>query len=216
MKREILKTQLSVENKYLFKRINRLIPVKYEGRDKHGKHQLLCVCNCGNVKVIRLVHLKNGSISSCGCYKRERTAETHKTHGFSYHRAYKRYYNMINRCYDSKDKDFKRYGGRGIKVCDEWLDVRNFMEWANNNGFHPDLEIDRLDNDGNYEPSNCHWTTSAINARNRRSNRWCLLDGEKMCDTDASIKLGLSSAYVESVRSGRVINSPYKDRLVFL
>ncbi len=87
----------------------------------------------------------------------------------SYTRAYHIYQGMKRRCYDEKCKSYKFYGARGIRVCDEWLNNPiDFAEWAYNNGYADDLEIDRIDSDGNYEPSNCRWVTSEVNLQNRK------------------------------------------------
>lgn len=86
---------------------------------------------------------------------------------------------MKNRCFNPKCKAFKDYGGRGITVCDEWVsDPDSFVEWALSNGYEYGLAIDRIDNDGNYEPNNCRWVTAAENNQNRRSSRFFTINGE--------------------------------------
>jgi Mor family transcriptional regulator len=99
--------------------------------------------------------------------------DKHKyTHGYTYHPLYRRFYSMKTRCYNSNDPSYRRYGGRGIKICAEWLDSpANFIEWALAHGWKSELEIDRINNDGDYTPDNCRFVTRAINQRNRSDNK---------------------------------------------
>ncbi len=96
-------------------------------------------------------------------------------HGMWGKPIYNRWKHIKQRCYNPKDAAYKNYGGRGIKVCDEWLDKKNgfinFYNWAMNNGYRDDLTIDRINNDGNYEPNNCRWVTMKIQANNTRHNK---------------------------------------------
>ena len=108
---------------------------------------------------------------SCGCH---RDVGKTKTHGLSKHRFYKVWHQVVRRCTNPKDRDYKDYGGRGITVCEEWLDVRNFITWTEST--HPNIgnvSLDRIDNDKGYSPENCRWadtSTQAINQRVQRSN----------------------------------------------
>jgi hypothetical protein len=88
---------------------------------------------------------------------------------------------MKQRCYNEHRKYYPDYGGRGIKVCSEWHDFANFREWALSNGYQDNLSIDRIDVNGNYEPSNCRWTTNVEQQRNCRNNRMIEINGEKKC-----------------------------------
>ena len=114
--------------------------------------------------------VKRGHTKSCGCYARE----VQTTHGFSYHKFYQTWYDMKYRCYNTKGREYKHYGARGITVCEEWLDVTNFVAWCD--ATHPNIEgvsLDRIDNDGDYSPENCRWAdtyTQVINQRIRRTN----------------------------------------------
>jgi hypothetical protein len=85
---------------------------------------------------------------------------------------------MKERCYNSKRKEYPNYGGRGISVCSEWFDFRNFMEWSLSNGYSDDLTIDRIDNDGNYCPENCRWVSMKQQGQNKRTNRYITHNGE--------------------------------------
>jgi len=99
--------------------------------------------------------------------------------------------NMKSRCYNDKIPDFVNYGKRGITVCEEWLDCFEiFQEWALANGYSNDLTIDRIDNNGNYEPSNCRWVTKRDQVRNRSNNVWYEINGEVILQTDAFSKYG--------------------------
>ena len=88
---------------------------------------------------------------------------------------------MIGRCNNTKNTHYNLYGGRGIKVCQEWKDASNFQKWAINTGYEDDLTIDRIDVNGNYEPSNCRWVPQKEQSRNKRNNRYIVFDGEKKC-----------------------------------
>ena len=126
----------------------------------------LCKCDCGNEAIIRQTQLRSGGTRSCGCLHKEITAKIHMTHGLSQDnkRLYKVWKIMRRRCNNPKDKSYKNYGGRGIRVCEEWdKSFVPFYEWSMANGYHEDIAdsgrnritIDRINNDGDYEPNNC-------------------------------------------------------------
>ena len=112
--------------------------------------------------------IKRKSIKSCGCYQKRRTIEATKTHGLGYTRLYTIWSMIKDRTLNLKHRQYNDYGGRGITIYDEWLDIKSFYNWAMSNGYSDELSIDRIDNNGNYEPNNCRWTTRTIQSRNQR------------------------------------------------
>lgn len=139
----------------------------------------LCKCDCGNDAIICSSHLKIGKTKSCGCYVREIYSKIHKTHGKTNTRLYRIWNGMKQRCCYVKDKRYENYGGRGIAVCDEWKNnFEKFYGWAIENGYSESLTIDRINNDGNYEPNNCRWISNKQQQSNRQNNRHITLNGE--------------------------------------
>jgi len=131
-----------------------------------------CLCDCGNEIVAVGKSLRTGNTRSCGCYRNDRQKEANKTHGMTHTKLYKRWKAMKDRCYNPNDKGYVNYGSRGIMVCDEWRnDFQAFYDWAMANGYSEELEIDRENNDDNYEPNNCRWINGIIQNRNRRINK---------------------------------------------
>jgi hypothetical protein len=125
-------------------------------------------CFCGSEFEAQIANVKNGHTQSCGCLQKSKVT----THGLIKHPIYKVWQGMKTRCYNPKGKKFHRYGGRGIKVCVEWEnDFKTFYDFCTQNGYKKGLEIDRIDNNGNYEPKNCRFVTSAENVRNRSTTK---------------------------------------------
>ena len=144
--------------------------------------QWLCKCDCGKTTIARGQYLRRGTTASCGCFVCSKN-------GSHTSPLYSVWQNMLTRCKNPNRKHYDRYGGRGIKVCEEWENnFKIFEEWAFSNGWRKGLTIERIDNDGNYEPSNCRWATLKEQARNRRSNVWLNVDGEKILLFDVAKK----------------------------
>lgn len=129
----------------------------------------LCECECGNTTVVRSDCLTSGNTKSCGCLN---STGREKPDSIKHHKLYRVYWGMRQRCYNPNQKHYNRYGGRGITVCDEWLNsYESFYKWAIDNGYSEGLTIDRINNDGNYEPGNCRWTTQKIQNQNKTQRK---------------------------------------------
>lgn len=171
-------------------RIGRLLVLNRVPTPEGKKKQVyyLCQCDCGNTKILAASNLRSKSpTQSCGCLLDEARknvwANREKPRGGdSTNPEYKGIFycweRMIKRCDNPKDKRYSCYGGRGIKVCDEWYDYNIFREWALANGYKKGLSIERNDVNGNYEPSNCSWITMKEQARNKQNTAYATYHGE--------------------------------------
>ena len=163
---------MSKVNDLTGKKFERLKVIEYYGNNKNGKALWLCQCECGNTKIILGNSLLSKLTLSCGCYNKELVKKVNIKHNMSYSRLYKVWQGMKTRCYNPNFIYYCNYGGRGIMICDEWKnDFSKFYEWAINNGYKEGLTIDRINNDGNYEPDNCRWITRAEQNRNQRKTK---------------------------------------------
>ena len=162
-----------VEN-IIGRRFGRLLVVENLNINSHGSKLHRCICDCGKTKDVPISYLKSGHTTSCGCLVKE----MHTTHSLSKSRLYNIHQGMIARCFRENHFAYRDYGGRGITVCDKWKnDFMSFYEWAIENGYCEDLTIDRIDVNGNYEPSNCRWVTKAEQSRNSRKNVYFTYNG---------------------------------------
>ena len=155
-------------------KFGRLLVIKrHEKNDNDNKPRWICICDCGKQHITPAKTLRNGSSRSCGCLKFE--IATNLRHGHSRRKNWSRTYHawsgMFWRCNPSNEKDFQYYGGRGIIICDRWKKFDNFL--ADMGECPPKLELDRIDNNGNYEPGNCRWTDEVTQSRNRRNVQRC-------------------------------------------
>lgn len=155
-------------------RFGRLIVIKRVENNKNNKVQWLCKCNCGNITYLSTSALTTGNTKSCGCLKHE--GKSNLKHGKTKTRLYHIWNGMKQRCFNPKTIKYHNYGGRGIIVCESWQkDFMSFYEWAICNGYDENKSrkqqvLDRIDNNGNYEPNNCRWITQSENCRNRNNN----------------------------------------------
>jgi len=171
-----------------------------------------CRCDCGNVIIVQSGHLRSGHTNSCGCYKSDRTIEAHKTIAYDYPRLYRIWCKMKERCNNKKCKGYKDYGGRGIKIYDEWNgSFESFCKWALENGYEDNLSIERIDVNGNYEPSNCTWIPLNQQQRNRRNCFYIEdVDGRNIILEDFANKYDIGRAtiryrYLQGDRGQRLI-----------
>jgi hypothetical protein len=182
----------------------RLTAIEIAGR-KYKTTLWRCRCSCGNETIVFVAYLRSGHTKSCGCLRGEITSQRNYTHGERQTRLYKIWAGMKQRCTNPKIAFFHRYGGRGIKVCEDWNVFEPFRDWAIANGYRNDLSIDRINNDGNYEPSNCRWITQSSQSRNTSQTRAVIRSDGKRFEimADAAHETGCTSIDIVSVCRGK-------------
>lgn len=209
------------------KRFGRLTVIKRAENDKYSTARWLCKCDCGGETITSSGHLNSGHTKSCGCFSREVASEKalknkcFYTHGLSNNKTFRRISyiraSMKARCYNPKNHNYPRYGGRGIKICDEWLNSENgminFYNWAINNGYQDNLTIDRIDVNGNYEPGNCRWATAKEQANNKRNNITINYKGEIIKLTDIAEKMKINPRILrDRLRRGWTVERTIEQR----
>lgn len=191
-------------------RFGRWLVLKYARTVKKTAF-FLCRCDCGKEVEVRGDNLRRGRSISCGCYRRDITPTTAPyKHGLSNTPEHSAWHGMIRRCYNPSFKHYKNYGGRGITVCDRW---KNSYEafWADMGPRpSPKHSLDRIDNNGNYEPQNCRWVTHEVQCRNTRRNRWLEYNGERRTLADWADHLKIKPQTLHN----RLANNWTLDRLI--
>ena len=179
------------------KRFGRLVVFEMGPRNKQNKIQWLCKCDCGKTTLVCGAKLKNGHTKSCGCLREQNTGKMFTKHNKSMSTIYHVYYGIKGRCYNPKNSVYRYYGGKGVTMCEDWRnDFMAFYNWAIANGYKDGLTIDRINSNGNYEPSNCRWVTQKEQNRNKKSNRFELFAGKKRCVAEIAELVGLSYSSV--------------------
>lgn len=163
--------------------------------DGSSSDKILCKCECGTIRSVRKYAIINGHSLSCGCLQKENAAKScisRTRHGKHKHPIYVCWTHMKERCFTKTCKSYKNYGGRGISVCEEWLDFETFYRWAKSNGWQKGLSIERKDNDGNYCPENCTWIPKNQQTKNTRKNVKIEIDGKVLNLSEWARRFGIS------------------------
>ena len=157
-----------------------------------------CLCECGIERDVKISSLINGSSKSCGCLHRENLIKRITKHGFVHEPLYKSWKRMIKRCYDENNASYCDYGKRGIQVCEEWRnDYLSYKNWSLENGYKEDLSLDRINNDGNYEPINCRWADLITQANNKRNNVFIEYDGKRLTVSQWARFFGVKRSFLD-------------------
>lgn len=186
------------------KKFGNLTAIKYSHTGKNYMQYWVFKCDCGKEITTRKTAAISGHCKSCGCLQKQVAKQEVVKHSVKHNesntRLYKIWKGMHSRC---NNENSKYYGSRGITVCSEWNDYKNFKEWATNNGYSDNLTIDRIDYNGNYEPSNCRWATYKEQARNTSKNRCFELNGKIKCAAEWCEELGIkSSTFFQRLKNG--------------
>lgn len=168
--------------------------IKIAGKTKWGENLWECICECGTSSIVRTSQLRSGKSNSCGCGPNT----TNRTHGMTNSSEYTIWHGMLQRCYNPKASRYERYGGRGIKVCDEWKN--SFETFVNDMGLRPSKKhsLDRIDNDGNYEPSNVRWELAAVQMNKTRRSNYLCHNGCRKTIAEWSRLVGINAATIHN------------------
>lgn len=195
------------DESYLGNKYEHLTVIGYEYNDK-GRRCFKCRCDCGNIKLYNPTDVVLGKVKSCGCLHEKYLSEAATIHGGckggKWERLYSVYRGMIERCTSKNHPSYKNYGGRGITVCDEWMNsYLSFKEWAMSSGYDPlkdryDQTLDRIDNNSGYSPGNCRWVSVLVQANNRRKGKRkdgiVIFNGEERQRKELCDAYGISTA----------------------
>lgn len=179
--------KIDINKSYIGKKFGKLTVIKLVSGNNATNRKYLCKCDCGNEKITSEENLRRGHCKSCGCLYKNNGGKCKETKGYyldSRSKLYMVWTFMIRRCTNPKDSNYERYGKRGIKVCEEWKDYSVFRNWAIKTGYkenhsRAECSLDRIDNNGNYEPSNCRWTDMKTQSNNTRMNTIVCYKGMK-------------------------------------
>ena len=191
--------------------IREVEPYYYKGKLTSRKFE--CRCDCGNTTITTLNRLRQGRVKSCGCL----IGKSSKNNGQTNTRLYRIWTSIKQRCYYPKVISYKRYGGRGIIVCDEWLkNFDSFYIWAINNGYSDGLTIDRIDYNGIYEPSNCRWVDYITQGNNRSTNVLMYYNGEEHTIAEWSRILNISQQVIynrkkHGWKTDKILSTPVRN-----
>lgn len=174
-------------------KFGRLTVVRFDHKE-NGRKYYLCQCDCGNFKIVSNHSLKSGNTKSCGCLHKEILIQRNKDNRIHHpenERLLRIWRAMLHRCYKETDEHYDYYGGRGIKVCDDWHDFETFQKWALANGYADNLTIDRLDGNKDYCPENCSWATMTVQNNHKSDTKWLTYKGKTQSLSDWCRELGL-------------------------
>lgn len=187
---------------YSGQRFGKLIVVEpTEKRSSNGSVVWLCKCDCGNYTEVSAKEFRKGArTKSCGCLRSEQ-CKNRTTHHGTKERLYGVWMGMRRRCYDKKAKDFHRYGGRNISVCEDWQNYETFRSWALSNGYNPyaksgECTLDRVDPNGNYCPENCRFVPILAQERNRRNNVMLTYNGKTQTLSQWEEEIGCNKGFI--------------------
>ena len=172
------------------KTFGRLVVVKYFGKDKHRRAMWKCACTCGKSTVVAGVNLQKEYTKSCGCLFMELNKGITVENG-EMTKLYGVWSKMKDRCLNHASKDYRHYGGRGISIFYGWMKYENFHKWAHDNGYAEHLTIERIRNNGDYEPANCRWATRKEQSRNKDNNKIITFKGQAMTVIQWAEKLSI-------------------------
>lgn len=200
-------------------KFGRLTVIKRVGRNKQRQATWLCQCECANQITAVGCYLRSKRVMSCGCLRKDNLLKSITKHNKSRDKIYKVFTGMKARCYNKNSIEYKNYGARGIKICEEWLNnFLNFYDWAIANGYDENTEhgkctIDRIDVNGDYCPNNCRFVSNLIQQRNKRNNRFIEYKGIKLCVADWEKRLNFSQGTIKTrIKNGwsikQIIETP--------
>lgn len=211
------------KNDLIGKRFGKLTVIERAGKNSQGRSMWLCQCDCGKTKNVCHSYLTNGDTKSCGCYQSEKIKEWNKKHkikhGLYYDRIHTVWKEMIERCEKPRVEGYPNYGGRGIRVCEEWHDLKTFADWAYKNGYDPNAKkgectLERVDVNGNYEPENCIFTDMFEQNCNRRNTTKVLYKGEVVALMKIGRKYGMEyPEYTKLYKKIKERNIPVEEAL---